>query len=249
MKDSPRRHKIHKELLAKVAPAIGSKGFREDRENHYIFEDTKESTVKYLIQWAYCKEYQLLCENIDVKNSYLEHARVYILADLYLIDVLKKLAFTKLTELIEVQQTIQSFFRRDYNSINLAELVRDDGPVSELIELFVYCFSDQLPDNDDLLHWLANFIAWRIDDFLNVPKFREIMPSLSPFIIPAMRSRDRAPWFPSIKDRPKKAYLIDRSDVVRRQECSLCGGQLAEPAANCNFCKATLLSSYGTFVI
>ena len=86
-----------------VAPLIASKGFREEYEGHYVLEDTDEVTVQYLIEWAYTKDYSVQhppMSRID-GEPFLSYARVYVLADKYLLDGLKDLSFSKLTTAIK----------------------------------------------------------------------------------------------------------------------------------------------------
>ncbi|KAL9111338.1 MAG: hypothetical protein Q9227_004215 [Pyrenula ochraceoflavens] len=222
-KDSKDECSIHKGLLDKVAPVIASsEGFKEGNQNHYVFEETSQNTLNDFVNWAYNGTYtsnskQESKSGTSVNGTeLLAHGRIYIFASVYLIDELKELAYTSLTE------SLQEAIPKRITWIT-HELHRD------LVALLAECFSGQLPDDDKLMIWLGELVAWRIEDFQSDQTLRPFLPQMAVFVLPYVKGRNDPPW-----DRFKKP---PRANPRKPWTCINCRREYAYHENECPGCR------------
>ncbi|KAL9111337.1 MAG: hypothetical protein Q9227_004214 [Pyrenula ochraceoflavens] len=240
VQNSQHKYIIHRGLLEIISPTIASsKSFKEGKDDHYVFEDTTDSTVIRFIHWAYTHEYT--CANTAEQHSIsnntitaakqaqdqppedcrlLSHAQVYVFADTYLIQPLKDYSFEKLTDLIKNLRP----------SMNGAT-PRNGKDMQDLMMLFIYVFADRLREDDKLFVWLIDFIAWWIGDLCKHEEFlRGLLPRIARFVVPKLKGMERAPWEPN----PKK-FLY---------KCLRCGERYETSKLNCPVCMGYTTVSF-----
>ena len=151
----------------------------------------------------------------------MAHAYLYLFANTYLVEDLRKLARGKLTSAIRgVALTPRTpsgvsiippglsfkderlIWPTDLNSFaavwkrerpqNIA-IIKYDA-IDPLIELLKFCFSGVFSDDDALLVWLGQFVAWASPQFSTHPKFKGALPQVCRLVFNSMLQAPLAPW-------------------------------------------------------
>ena len=144
-----------------------------------MFQETDESMIQTLIEWAYTKTYSVpFAPSNQIKSKgqdhLIYHASVYVFADTYVIDSLKKLAINKLSGAITLAQFSSNFKER-------------------LIELLEFSFGKNLGDADHLLSWLGRYTLSQIHRLRDDPAFQTILPSIALSMLPYLKLDEFAP--------------------------------------------------------
>jgi hypothetical protein len=88
----------------------------------------------------------------ELPNELLLHLKLYVFADLYMIDQLKLVSMRKLMVSLEA----------------LGKLAKDSEKLA-VFELLEYAFASRLPDKDDMLSNLALYAGWRLEELKRMP--------------------------------------------------------------------------------
>lgn len=206
--NSARSFNIHRKLLEHKCEVIYSasrKGFSETYQHKYICKDTTDGTLARFVEWAYRADYgnelkptktigaksvsseasdgrvlETKSEEVETDNHPLfTHLRLYIFGNVYLVEDLKQIAFEKLTA------CLRSLENPDDLDLQLA-----------IIDMLRLAFNE-LPLNDDLLDWLAQYASYNLDHLRLQTSFHDLLrtrPGLGSCMVRTLRAASEPPW-------------------------------------------------------
>ncbi|MCJ1349208.1 hypothetical protein MMC31_007444, partial [Peltigera leucophlebia] len=91
-------------------------------------------------------------EGSENLHPLLLHAKLYVFAEMYMIEPLKKLSMEKL--IVQLH--------------GLGSLAEDHERAA-VSDVLTFAFSSRVPENDVLLHWLARYASWMLDELRQMP--------------------------------------------------------------------------------
>lgn len=139
-------------------------------------------------------------EGSEKLHPLLLHIKLYVFAEMYMIEPLKTLSMEKLIDQL-----------KEFG--NLAE-----GHEREAVfDVLTFAFSSRVPVNDVLLHWLARYASWRLDELKQMPSSldRLLLQTDGNFATLLVKYVQKSPTYPfnlKLEDiMPKYPLSIDRS--------------------------------------
>lgn len=235
---------VHEHLIRSVSPvllAAVSREWNEKSTRRYKFcEDVSEELLLHFLMWTYHDNYLYLdtsenettfseeaiariaakvpvdgrveepanndqkaeetAEGPEKLHPLLLHIKLYIFADMYMIEPLKTLSMEKLIGELE-----------DFGELG-------DGYEREAVfDALTFAFSSRVPVNDVLLHWLARYASWRLDQLKQMPSSLERLllqtdGNFATLLVRYVKKSSSNPFTMKMEDiKPKYPISLDRS--------------------------------------
>jgi hypothetical protein len=101
---------------------------------------------------GFVRELGLLQDNL---HPLLLNIKLYVFADAYMIEPLKTLSKQKMMAQLQELGNLANGHERD-----------------AVFDVLTFAFSSRLPEQDVLLHWLARYASWRLDELKQMQRIR-----------------------------------------------------------------------------
>lgn len=226
MSSSARSFNIHRKLLERKCETIYSafrEVFSETYQSKYTCKDTTDGTLACFVEWAYRADYgdelkptkttraksvssevgndfsakKMTKADVEMDNHpLLTHLRLYIFGDIYLVENLKQSAFGKLTACLR--------------SLDVPDDLGSQLAVIAMLRLA----SSELPLDNDLLDWLAQYASYNLDKLRLQSSFHDLLrtqPGLGSCMIRTLRAASGPPW--EFESPKVKVTRYDPEDV------------------------------------
>lgn len=91
-------------------------------------------------------------EGLDKLHPLLLHIKLYVYAEMYMIEPLKTLSMQKMIFQLKEFGALAEGYQR-----------------AAVFDALTFVFSSRLPEQDVLLHWLARYASWKLDELKQMP--------------------------------------------------------------------------------
>lgn len=91
-------------------------------------------------------------EGLDKLHPLLLHIKLYVFAEMYMIEPLKTLSMQKMIFQLKEFGALAEGYQR-----------------AAVFDALTFVFSSRLPEQDVLLHWLARYASWKLDELKQMP--------------------------------------------------------------------------------
>lgn len=91
-------------------------------------------------------------EGLDKLHPLLLHIKLYVFAEMYMIEPLKTLSMQKMIVQLEEFGDLAEGYQR-----------------AAVFDALTFVFSSRVPEQDVLLHWLARYASWKLDELKQMP--------------------------------------------------------------------------------
>ncbi|KAF8461597.1 hypothetical protein BDZ91DRAFT_850968 [Kalaharituber pfeilii] len=173
---------VQRGLLTSLSPEFRNHIENEMKEGvsgEMVLHDVDKETVRRFLQWAYTKEYTTDSGSQPTSSTVLLHCKLYVFADRFNVGSLKDLSFGKLT-------------------LFLIEQSNPDPSLSAYVLKALRYAIDNLPAlSESLVEFLLGYIAWTLDDVLELPGFTEMIQAHPDAAVALFRLTGRTeqpPW-------------------------------------------------------
>lgn len=130
----------------------------------------------------------------------LLHTKLYVFAEMYMIEPLKKLSMENLIAQLQVFGGLEAGHERE-----------------AVFDVLTFAFSSRVPVNDVLLHWLARYASWRLDELKQIPSSLDRLllqtdGNFATLLVRYVRTSSSNPFHVKMEDiKPQYPISIDRS--------------------------------------
>lgn len=91
-------------------------------------------------------------EGLDKLHPLLVHIKLYVFAEMYMIESLKTISMQKMIVQLKEFGDLAEGYQR-----------------AAVFDVLTFAFSSRVPEQDVLLHWLARYASWRLDELKQMP--------------------------------------------------------------------------------
>ena len=130
----------------------------------------------------------------------LLHIKLYEFAEMYMIEPLKTLSMEKLIDQLKVFGGLNAGHERE-----------------AVFDVLTFAFSSRLPVNDVLLHWLARYASWRLEELKQMPSSLDRLllqtdGNFATLLVKYVQTSSHSPFNLRMEDiKPRYPISIDRS--------------------------------------
>lgn len=139
-------------------------------------------------------------EGPEKLHPLLLHTKLYVFAEMYMIEPLKKLSMEKLIAQLKVLGALDAGHERE-----------------AVFDVLTFAFSSRVPVNDALLHWLARYACWRLDKLNQIPSSLDRLllqtdGNFATLLVGYVQTSSSSPFDVKMEDiKPRYPISIDRS--------------------------------------
>lgn len=139
-------------------------------------------------------------EEPEKLHPLLLHTKLYVFAEMYMIEPLKTLSMEKLIAQLKEFGSLAAGHERE-----------------AVFDVLTFAFSSRVPVNDVLLHWLARYASWRLDELKQMPSSLDRLllqtdGNFATLLVKYVQTSSSNPFNVSMEDiKPRYPISIDRS--------------------------------------
>ncbi|KAF8460201.1 hypothetical protein BDZ91DRAFT_766489 [Kalaharituber pfeilii] len=192
---------VHRSLLVSLSPELEKHVYNEMKEGKtktIVLKDVDRVTMERILEWGYTKQYRT---GVDGPASLLIHTRIYVCADRFNIQRLKRLSFAGV--------------KADLRDISCPPTESDIHAC--LVQIIEYAFGN-LCTEDRLLEYFAYYLAWGLRTIRKIPAYQKMFTAkgeVAAAVLLTMPPVAIAPWSVLIDDH----VLTRRCKVPERNGC------------------------------